>query len=92
MHDADALGLGIAGTVDLNVFAEILDHAVILLIDAGQDLHEGGLTCAVLTDQRHDFAGTNFQLCVVQCVNAGEILLDAVHLQNCLAHCNITFL
>ena len=92
MHDADALCLCIAGAIDLNVLAEIFDYAIVLLVDTSEDLHQRGLAGAVFTDQSHDFAGTDFQLCIVQCVNAGEILLNALHFQNCLAHCNITFL
>ena len=92
VHDADAPVLGILGTVDFDLLTEILDDAIVLGVDAGQNFHQRGFARAVFADQSQNFARPDFQLRVIQCVNAREILLDAVHSQNCLAHSNITLL
>ena len=91
MDDADSLGLRVARTVDLDGRAEQLDRALILCIDAGEDLHERGLSGSVFSDQRHDLARADLKLRVVECVNAREILLDPIHSENRFSHLSATF-
>ena len=91
MDDTDSLGLRVARAVDLDGRAEQLDRALILCIDAGEDLHERGLSGSVFSDQRHDLARADLKLRVVECVNAREILLDPIHSENRFSHLSATF-
>ena len=92
VNDADASVLCVFGAIDLDLFAEELNGTAVLGIDAGQNLHQCGLTGAVFADQCHNLTAAHFQLCVIQRVNTGEVFLNSLHLQNSFAHSNITFL
>ena len=92
VHDANTSVLCVLGSMDFDLLTEILNGTAVLGVDTGQNLHQCGLTGAVFTDQCHDFTAADLKLSIVQRVNTGEVLLNALHLQNCFAHSNITFL
>jgi hypothetical protein len=52
------------------------DGAAIWLIDAGKDIHEGGLPCAVLTEKAKDFPAFNLDGYVVVREHTRELLGD----------------
>ena len=86
VNDADAMCLRVSGTVDFDFLAEILNDAFVLGVDTGEDFHQCRLAGAVFADQCQYLAGADFQLGVVQRVDTWEVLLDAVHSQNRIAH------
>ena len=92
MYDTDASVLCVLGAIDFDLLTEEFNGTAVLGVDTGQNLHQCGLTGAVFADQCHDFTAAHFELCVIQRVNTGEVFLNALHLQNCFAHSNITFL
>ena len=92
VHDADAQLLGVAGGLNLGGLAVELDDAVILGVNTGENFHQRRFTGAVLTDEGQDFAGAQLQLRVVQCVDAGEILLNPMHIEQNLRHSSISLL
>ena len=64
---------------DVHLLALERDGAGILAVDAGQDLHERGLAGAVLADEGMHLAGAQLELGVHQGLDAGEVLVDALH-------------
>ena len=79
VDDADTFALGIPGAVNLDLLAEVLDGASVLLVNAGENLHQGGLARPVFSHQGHYLSGAHLKMRVVQRVDAGEVFLDAVH-------------
>ena len=86
VDDADALALRVPGPVNFDLLAEILNGAPVLLVDAGENFHQGGLARPILSHQGHHFSGPHLQVRVVQRVDAGEVFLDAVHFKDHFTH------
>ena len=63
----------------LDLLALDLDGAGVLLVDAGEDLHQRRLAGTVLADQRVDLSGAQLEPGVLQRLHAGEGLVDALH-------------
>lgn len=51
-------------------------------VDSGEDLHEGGLTCAVLAADGVDLTPSHREGDVIECHDAGESLGDRAHLKD----------
>ena len=81
MHHRDAAVQCIQRGGDVDLFAFILDLALVHLVNAEHTFHQGGLTGTVLAHQGHDLAGAELQLRVVQRFHAGEGLYHAFHYQ-----------
>jgi hypothetical protein len=77
MDDADAERLRRARLGDLHRAAVDPDLAAVLLIDAGEDLHQRRFARAVLAHQRMHFAGAQVEAAVVEREHAGKALADA---------------
>jgi hypothetical protein len=73
--------LGVARALDLHRAALEEDLASVLGERAAQDLHEGGLPGAVLSEQHEDLAPLKLEGDAVQGQHAGEGLADAPHLE-----------
>ena len=77
----DAGDLRLAGRGEVDRLA-LEDHlAGVALVDAGQDLHQGGLAGAVLADQGVDLALADVEVDVGERQHAGEALGDPTHLE-----------
>ena len=81
MDDADAVLFCVLYAVDVDLLAVDDDLAAVTLVNAAQYLDEGGLSCAVLAQQRMDFTGFQVQMYPIQGPHAREGLDDAVHFQ-----------
>ena len=69
-----------AGRVgDLDLLAAEFDRPCIGLVHADEDLHQRGLAGAVLAHQGVDGPGTDFEVDVVERLDAREGLGDALH-------------
>lgn len=78
---ADVQMLCILGRVDLHFLSFKQDLALIFGIRAGENLHQRGLSRAVLPQQRVHLALAHGEVDVVQRQHAGEALHDAAHLK-----------
>ena len=76
---ADPELLGVERRSDGDLLAIEGDRARVGSLDAGQDLDQGGLACAVLPDQRVDLAAGHREVDVAECLDAREGLVDAFH-------------
>ena len=81
VHHRNAAVQCIKRALDLDLLSLINDLAFVHVVDTKHALHQGRLARAVLSHQRMDGAGFQFQLCVIQCLDAGERLDDITHLQ-----------
>ncbi len=67
------------------VVASVVQHidpgSWVSLVDTGQDLDEGGLARAVLTNDGEDLAPMQIERDVVERLGAGECLGDPLHLE-----------
>ena len=81
VHHRNAAIQCIQRSLDLNLLPLINNLAFVHVVDTEHTLHQGGLARAVLAHQCMDGAGFQFQLCVIQCLDAGERLDDITHLQ-----------
>ena len=81
VHHRNAAVQCIKRALDLDLLPLINDLAFVHVVDTKHALHQGRLARAVLSHQRMDGAGFQFQLCVIQCLDAGERLDDITHLQ-----------
>ena len=86
VDNADTGNLRFTDVAEAHLLTQILDGAAILLMDAAQHLDQCGFTGTVLAHQCVNFAGTQIKIDAPQRMHTGEILLDALHLQNCFAH------
>ncbi|GHI55743.1 hypothetical protein Srubr_55890 [Streptomyces rubradiris] len=77
MHHADAAGDGVAGVVQDDLLAVDRDGALVRLLHAVEDLHQGGLAGAVLAAQGVDGARAYGDVDVAVGDDAGETLGDA---------------
>ena len=55
-------------------------------INTGEDLHQSGLTCAVFSQQGHDFTAAQLKVDIVQSLDTGERLIDTLHGDNGFIH------
>ena len=84
MDDDDALFftvLDVAELADLTIVNDVAG-IVAVRIDAGKNVHQGGLTCAVFAADCHDLTLTNLQVDVIKSLDTGERLGDLVHFQD----------
>ena len=81
VHHGDAPVEGVQGSVDGHLFPLVDHFALVHVVDAKHALHQRGLAGAVLAHQGVDGAGAEFQLRVVQGLDAGERLDHATHFQ-----------
>ena len=86
MDNADTGILGLADIVVAYLFAEVFNGTAVTLVDTAKHLDQRGLTGAVFAHQCVNLACFQFEVNTLQRVNTGEVLLDALHLQNCFAH------
>jgi hypothetical protein len=77
VNRADAGGFGVGGGLGPKRVAGERDLAGVGLIDAGQDLDEGGLARAVFTEQRMDLSRPDGEIHAVEGDHTGEALADA---------------
>ena len=93
MNDNDALFLGLTNVVELEDLAIVNNVAAVLTIgiNAGKNIHQGGLTCAIFAADCHDLTLMNLQIDVIQCLHAGKFLGDVVHFQDVFRHYFISF-
>jgi hypothetical protein len=77
VHHADAAGDGVARVVEDGLLAVDRDGALVRLLHAVEDLHEGGLAGAVLAHQGVHGAAAHGDVDVVVGDDAGEALGDA---------------
>src|SRR5205807_10277955 len=85
MDDADAELLRSSRSRDVHVGAVQTDPSGVPAVDAGEDLHEGRLARAVLSDERMDLAPTKLKAAAAKRLDAGEVLADPVHLDQQVA-------
>ena len=76
MNDADPEILRSPRRCDFDRHAFDADVAGILPIDAGEDLHQGGLSRAVLAHQGMNFAGEQFEARFLQRLHTGKRLVE----------------
>ena len=69
MDHPDSALLRVDRPAKLDLLAFVDDLPAVLLIDAVEHLHEGGLARAVFADQRMHFTKTNVNIGIIQCVN-----------------------
>ena len=55
------------------------DLTLVVGVDTGKHFHNGGLACAVLTEQNVNFARFRVKMNMVQCQNARELHCNIVH-------------
>jgi hypothetical protein len=86
---SDAQADGVPGRADVGALALDEDFAFVGVVDAVEDVHQGGLAGTVLAQQGVDFPGAHGQVHVVVGQDAGEALDDAAHLHRrnrCVGH------
>jgi hypothetical protein len=79
VHHRDARLERITRGVEAHRLAPELDRACVGLVEAGQDVRERALACAVLAEQRMHLADGSLQLDGVVRQHAGKALGDAAH-------------
>ena len=75
-HRRDLVGLGILGTVDVDLLPFHVDVAAVPGGDAADDLDHGALSGAVFADEHMGLAPVALHLGVVECHDAAEPLAD----------------
>ena len=82
--DNDALFLGLTNVVELADLAIVNNVAAVLTlgINAGKNIHQGGLTRAVFAADCHDLALFHLQIDIIQRSEPGELLDNVVHFQD----------
>ena len=85
VNDDDTGFLRLPGVMEFDFLSFIGDGPFIFGIDAGQHLHQGGFARAVLSHQRVYFSLAHLQIHMIQCMYAGEGLVDPLHCQNYFA-------
>ena len=80
VHHADAEVVGVVRVLDLDLLAVLFDDALLRLVQAEQNTHQGGFSGAVFAEQGVDFALSELQRDIVVCDDAGEALGDVQHL------------
>jgi hypothetical protein len=90
VDDADAQLLRVLGRGRLVRLATEEELALVGLVDAGQQLHQRRLAGAVLADQREHLAGAQVEVHVLERLDAGEALGDALDMEQELGHQPVT--
>ena len=80
-HRADAELARVMHRIDVRWFALEIDAPVAGPMHAGDDLDHGRLAGAVLAEQNVDLAGAHVEADLVQRKRAGELLRDALEVQ-----------
>ena len=78
--------LRLFGTQVIVGFAEDLHCAAVSGVDAAENFHQRGFARAVLSQQSHDFTGTQFKVNIVQRFHTGEALANTLHGNNGFVH------
>ena len=89
MNKLDAERAGFARRTYLGSLAIDLHRAAVACDGAAQDLHQGRLAGAILTNQRDDLTGADAQADVIERDDAGESLADSLHLQYGRVFCHV---
>jgi len=74
--------VGLGGVAEVDPFAVKQDGARVALVDACEDLHQGGLAGSIFADEPVYLAGMEFQCCVLEHGNAEEALGQSADFQN----------
>ena len=90
IHAGNTRRRGLVGVFKDPLFAVDVDFALVGHMNAGEDLDQCGLACAVFTDQAMDLSRLNGKLHVVQCNYARKSLRYVFQLNYVFAHLNIT--
>jgi hypothetical protein len=72
--DAEAVGVG--RVVDRHPLVARHDGAAVLRVHPGEDLHQGGLAGAVVSDQRDHFAAVDIEVDAGERLHGAEVLVD----------------
>ena len=91
VYDDDAGLLGFAGIVKIHFLPVVDDGAGIPGIDAGEHLHQGGLAGSVLAHQGMNLSAPHLKIHMIQGMDAGEGLVDALHRQDDFTHVGTSF-
>ena len=78
MNDADARGLGLARTGEVDRLVVEPNFARIFCINASENLHQRRFARPVFTHQRVNFAGDKVETDLVQRAHAGKTLAKAI--------------
>ena len=81
MDDGDAETGRVAGTVDGHGCAVEEDLTSVRPVNAGENLHQGGLAGTVLADECDDLTARHVEVHLVQSDDAGKAFGDRSHLQ-----------
>ncbi len=79
---ADTKVVCIVGVIDLDFLAVFLDDALLRLVQAKQNAHEGGFAGAVFAQQGMHFAFAQLEGDVVVCLDTGELFGNIQHLND----------
>ena len=79
VNDDDTGCLCFMRIVKFDFFSFVCDGSGILRINTGKHLHESGFTCTVFSHQSMDLTAPQFQIHMIQCMNAGEGFVDTFH-------------
>ncbi len=82
MDDGDPGCLGVAHIGEAGGFSIDADGALVVRVDAGQDLHQRRLAGAVLAHERMDFARAQFEAHILERRDAAERFRDRFGRQN----------
>ena len=84
MNDDDTQTFAVFDFGEFTYFAVVNDITGVgtIGINAAENLHQRGFTCAVLTDQCVDGATLYHQVHVIQRFDAGEFLGDIFHFED----------
>ena len=82
VDDRDAVLLGVAWVAQRQAAAFEKHLALVVRVDAAEDLHQGGFAGAVLADQRVDFARLHGKRDVAQRLHTGKALADGPNFEH----------
>ena len=85
MDDGHAQLLRALGVHVVDLLTEDLHRAGVLVVNAGEHLHQRRLACAVFTQQRHDLARLQMKVNVVQRLYAGKTFAYVFQFDDVLA-------
>ena len=88
MHHLDAPGDRVGRARDMNRFPVDKNLALVRYGQAIEDVHEGGLAGAVLSQQRMDLPRPQIEVDVIVGHDAGIALRDAAHLKLQVGFCS----
>ena len=93
MDDDNTLLLTLANIFELAHLAFVDNVAGIrsVRIDAGQDIHQRGLSRTIFATKRVNLALFHNEIDIAERLDAGELLDDMAHFQNVLCHTMLLF-